>query len=599
MRSRSSTVDGIRVSAVAGTNTVSFGLEVDASARAGLLGFAVERIDPARNEQFFVPGFKVFPSVVPRPDETTRVSTFEHPVQSLVWDDFTAEPGHTYRYVFHPLAGQPRNLDRSRTPVPIEVSTEPLSGQTHDVYFNRGVASSQAYARSFDNLAPDQQPTPAKRKEALRWLSRDLDEAMIAFIRAARRGDAIRGCFYEFKYRPVLEELARALDRGVDVQLVVDFKVNEHTANERQPDGTVKRVFHRSNPRLDNQDAMEETGLLQRPGVLKRREARRNDIAHNKFMVLLTGKRRTPKAVWTGSTNLTIGGVHGQANAGHWIRDRETAARFLAYWELLLTDPGGDADDRPALKEQKNAAFFAAVEALSPTPTLATIPPGITPVFSPRKGLAPLELYVSLVDQAQALSCITLAFTVPDVFKEALAANTQTGPLCFLLLEKRDRPNARSTKPFVRLNATNNVYMASGAELNTPLGQWVAETDTRALKLNHHVMFIHTKFLLHDPLGPDPIVVTGSANFSVASTKGNDENMVIIRGDRRVADIYFTEFNRLFHHFYFRSIAERSTSADTLAALALVEDDSWLQKYLPGTLRTKRARCFAEMAVDP
>jgi phosphatidylserine/phosphatidylglycerophosphate/cardiolipin synthase-like enzyme len=93
-------------------------------------------------------------------------------------------------------------------------------------------------------------------------------------------------------------------------------------------------------------------------------------------------------------------------------------------------------------------------------------------------------------------------------------------------------------------------------------------------------------------------VVTGSANFSKASTNDNDENMVIVRGNRRVADIYFTEFNRLFNHYYFRSIAERSSPAETLRALQLTEDASWLQKYLPGTLRSKRVACFTGMAFD-
>ena len=186
---------------------------------------------------------------------------------------------------------------------------------------------------------------------------------------------------------------------------------------------------------------------------------------------------------------------------------------------------------------------------------------------------------------------------MPDPFKAALKQNASDGPLCFLLLEKEDQPALNSTKPFARLNAENNVYMASGAELQTTLGKWVVETDTRKLGLNRHVAFIHCKFLLHDPLGDDPIVVTGSANFSTASTNENDENMVIVRGDRRVADMYFTEFHRLFNHYYFRSIAERSTPTETLRGLYLVEDDSWLEKYRPGTLRSKRVECFVEMAL--
>jgi hypothetical protein len=39
-----------------------------------------------------------------------------------------------------------------------------------------------------------------------------------------------------------------------------------------------------------------------------RREARRSAIAHNKFMVLLTGNPQVPDQVWTGSTNVTDGG---------------------------------------------------------------------------------------------------------------------------------------------------------------------------------------------------------------------------------------------------------------------------------------------------
>ena len=342
MRFASAVAGGIRVFAVTGTNTVSFGIDANAASRAGLLGFAVERIDPTEDERFFMSGFKVFPSVVPSPDASTVVSTFEHPIQSLVWDDFTGKPGRPYTYRFHPLAGTPKNLDRSRPVVEIDVETEPLYGGTHDVFFNRGVASSQRYALRFGNLRPDRQPTERKRKEALAWLSRDLDDAMLRFIRSARPGNAIRGCFYEFTYRPVLDELKKAIDQGVDVKLVVDLKVNEHTSNERQPDGSTKAVFHASDPRLRNLDAITAAGIPD--SAIVTREARRSSIAHNKFMVLLTGAGLQPTQVWTGSTNLTDGGVHGQANVGHWIRDRAVARSFLDYWNLLEQDPGGRAE---------------------------------------------------------------------------------------------------------------------------------------------------------------------------------------------------------------------------------------------------------------
>jgi phosphatidylserine/phosphatidylglycerophosphate/cardiolipin synthase-like enzyme len=46
--------------------------------------------------------------------------------------------------------------------------------------------------------------------------------------------------------------------------------------------------------------------------------------------------------------------------------------------------------------------------------------------------------------------------------------------------------------------------------------------------------------------------VTGSANFSLSSINANDENFVVIKGSKRVADIYFGEFMRIFAHYRFR-----------------------------------------------
>jgi phosphatidylserine/phosphatidylglycerophosphate/cardiolipin synthase-like enzyme len=58
------------------------------------------------------------------------------------------------------------------------------------------------------------------------------------------------------------------------------------------------------------------------------------------------------------------------------------------------------------------------------------------------------------------------------------------------------------------------------------------------LDLNQHVRYIHTKYLLIDPLGDDPVIITGSANFSPDSVSSNDENMLLIRANTAVADVY-------------------------------------------------------------
>jgi phosphatidylserine/phosphatidylglycerophosphate/cardiolipin synthase-like enzyme len=208
-----------------------------------------------------------------------------------------------------------------------------------------------------------------------------------------------------------------------------------------------------------------------------------------------------------------------------------------------------------------------------------------------------------MVDEAEGLSCITLAFGISKVFKDVLADNRQNSHIAFFLLEKEDKLNPRAKDPFVTLNAKNNVYEAWGSFLREPLYQWTRETNAQLLKLNNHVSYIHSKFLLMDPLGKDPIVVTGSANFSTASTNDNDENMLVIRGDKRVADIYFTEFNRLFYHYYFRSVQEakkrnlskKEKQRSDEQSLFLSESDDWLKKYKPGSLKRKRVDIFVRM----
>ena len=121
--------------------------------------------------------------------------------------------------------------------------------------------------------------------------------------------------------------------------------------------------------------------------------------------------------------------------------------------------------------------------------------------------------------------------------------------------------------------------------------QWAAEHLTN---FNSWVKFIHTKIILVDPLGAAPVTLTGSANYSDNSTTDNEENTVVIRGDgtaagdaaaRRVADIYLTEYQRLFMHFVFRDWAAKDADAGEGGGI-LAEDDTWTARYYqPGGWR--------------
>jgi len=442
MRFKSIQVGGYRIFAVTGTNSVSFAIDFTKAKTQGLLGFAVERHAPEEDEQYFLYGFKFFRSVFAVPTPDILVSTRDHPVQSFVYDDFTAKPGRTYTYYFYPIKGKPKNLDRSAEPIPITIETEPaFSKLKHDIFFNRGVASSQAYHRRFGNRSPEQLRKAGeaqKAKDALDWLSRDLDDAMLRFIDQAETGDTLLGCFYEFRYEPVIEALRAAVERKVTLKLIVDAKENQTSD---------KKAF----PREENLQQIKQAGLKIGTQVLLR-EACKNEIQHNKFMVLLKGSSKDPSAVWTGSTNLSIGGIHGQTNVGHWIRNADVAAKFKSYWDLLADDPGAQIGDTPAETRRKNNQLRQAVTAIDASPSeWRDFPTGVTPIFSPRSGLKILEMYANLLDEAEGLACITLAFGVNKLFKERLIDNTHRNALTFFLLEREDKPDKDNPDTFIRL----------------------------------------------------------------------------------------------------------------------------------------------------
>ena len=93
---------------------------------------------------------KVFRGV---PARAGPVSTKEHPIQSFFWGDYTTRYGHEYTYRIVAMRGTPGALRPAET-VSVRISTEKEDEGKHAVYFNRGVAGSQAYVRRFRNKKP-------------------------------------------------------------------------------------------------------------------------------------------------------------------------------------------------------------------------------------------------------------------------------------------------------------------------------------------------------------------------------------------------------------------------------------------------------------
>lgn len=569
MRERGQSQNGqFRATAIAGTHTVLLALDCDEERRKGLLGFAIQRQVDGQTK--WLPSLKVFKSVVPNPPVGTIYDTIQYPIQSFLWGDYTAEPDTDYKFQVYPMYGSPGALQKTDADMaPVDVRTEKEFDRRHGVWFNRGAIASQAFARKFGNQPPPQPDNPKDEETA--WLSRGLLEACLAFIDGAKQGEGLRVAAYEFTYKPILDALKNALGRGVDVKIVY------HDTTTAK--GSDKNA---------NETAMRAAGLPVNDQKVTFRRSK-TQIPHNKFIVLLSGGN--PVKVWTGSTNFTDSGFLGQSNVGHLVEDGAVAKRYLDFWTVLKGDP-------------ERAAARAGAIGLSPNPPCLIPGKSIATVFSPRQTANMLTWYGDRMLDATSAVMFTAAFGVSKQLVGPLAKERPF--LRFVLMEKPPAGEAKAdlTKDrdlIISYGAVlsdmytmdDGTVRAKGKIAEFDLEKWYFRKEALYRKTGN-IFYIHTKFLLVDPLSDDPLVCSGSANFSANSLQNNDENMLLIRGDTRVADIYMTEFDRIFRHFYFRDIANQQARAGKNADDAfLTENDSWTNSYFkPGAFKTVRREMF-------
>jgi phosphatidylserine/phosphatidylglycerophosphate/cardiolipin synthase-like enzyme len=566
----------LAVRAISGTRVVLLAWNLKAADRSGLHGFAIKRgIVGSGKPEKWLTGLKYFEALVTNPKPGASYSTIEQPIQSFLWSDYEAAPGTRYKFTVVALYGDIHALDQ-RHSATLQIETEKEDDKTavHRIWFNRGVVASHAHQALFDNAEITEQTfnkvdaNGQISDREVKWLSRGLAEACIDFINGAKAGDGLRVCAYEFTYQPVLSALKRASDRSVDVKI----------------------VFHDSKAADDNNRKAIATAKLPNRLLFPRT---RTKIPHNKFIVKLS--RNRPIQVWTGSTNFTPSGFFGQTNVAHLITDETTAQKYLEYWTVLSNDP-----------THKDAVAQAV--ALTPNPPNVIADAAIVPFYSPRIADNMLDWYGNRIDDAAAAAVMTIPFNVAPIILEALSK-----PRDALRLVILEDPPTQEVLQAEHANKGSLVF-SNGAILGkvfvkhkgpfggatvgpitgSKLDRWFVDEELALPSNKGHVFFVHSKILLIDPLSNDPLVCTGSANFSTGSLQANDENMLLIRGNKRVADIYFTEFDRIFRHFFARDwinkLARRPTAGNPLL---LDTTAGWVEQHFkPGTFKNCRRLLF-------
>jgi phosphatidylserine/phosphatidylglycerophosphate/cardiolipin synthase-like enzyme len=566
--------DHFRVKAIAGTHVVLMALDMDAATRAGLRGFAIKRGQGGEGGQppIWLRGIKYFKDLIAQPNPEDDYSSREQPFQSFLWSDYRASPGTEYDFTIVALYGDIHALEERHT-LTFKIRTEPeYDDKGQGVWFNRGAIASHAFEKGFHNQTLTDTMTNNVSDDGklldpeTQWLSRGLAEACLKYINDTQRGEGLRVSAYEFTYLPVLKALKRAHDRGVDVEI----------------------VYHDTKkPKDENRAAIAQAGL---PDAIVHPRTR-TAIPHNKFIVKLAAGK--PQRVWTGSTNFTDSGFYGQTNVGHVTADPGTVGTYLQYWEELKDDP-------------VHSAALANATRLTPNPPNVIAKSSVVPFFSPRVADNMLDWYGQRIDDTGSLAMMTIPFNVADKILAALARKSDAMRLVILEDPPSPAVTAAENNNRGKLAFSNGAvlgksfikYSAGGAKVtpipNSDLDKWFVDEELDRPTNQGHVFFVHAKVLIVDPLSDDPLVCSGSANFSANSLTANDENMLLIRGDTRVADIYMTELDRIFRHFWARDIINRSAAeGDRRDWLLLDTTDGWIgANFTPGDYKNNRRLLF-------
>jgi len=534
--------DDFRVKAYAGTNGVLLAMDLAESRRQDFLGFAIQR-KVGRSWQWLFNSLS-FPGVAHTRPEWNATPSNLAPIQKFRWADYTREPGETCRYRVH-LAQAPFDPPRLGEMLEIVVKTDDGQPPDHAVHFNRAVAASQAFGRNFPDL--DAQLSENKRlpieawpAEPRDWLQHGLLDRVVEHINRAKDDTwALDVAIYEYELAEIADAVNAAHDRGAHVRVLYHAK------------------------RGDEQTAANEESLTHLPSAHKRARVT-SKIFHDKFIVLsklVRGERR-PQSVLCGSTNFTENGLYRQANVVHVVNDAAVSARYLDVFQVVWDAPTDVGTARTWINQHNQidrSALFAG--------------------FSPRSGQTDLDAFVEVVNGARHDVLFATAFQLPERVLDALLGRPHDDVLRYGIQNTKSR--------ITGFHADRTAEFAATALLPTGLEGWIKE----GLRGQRGNLLIHLKAIVADFTSDAPTVISGSHNFSVPASEGNDENYLIIRGDRDLADRYGLELLRFYDHYRFRYYAKLLKLREVRP---LTTDGSWADDYYrDGSLKSLSRLRFA------
>ena len=246
--------------------------------------------------------------------------------------------------------------------------------------------------------------------------------------------------------------------------------------------------------------------------VVERVNTSGTGIMHNKFIVIDPDDVDNAW-VWTGSMNWTDNNLYNDYNNIIIFQDQSVARGYRLEFEEMW----GGSGPNPGVA---NGVFGAAKSANTPTEyVLGSNNIRVESYFSPTDN-ANGAIIRSMQTTDANLDYAVLAFTRQDIADAIIAEDDLFLVLVRGIIEQTSDP------------ASEFGYLQTA-------GQDVRSHEGITYDVHHKYLIVD-----HSSLDSDPLVLTGSHNWSSAAQTTNDENTVIVH-DARVANLYLQEFMNL------------------------------------------------------
>ena len=565
----------------------------------GCMGFALYRIDHAGKETA-LPSHAVFKGFRIKPGQTTA----EFPLQKFYWKDPYARleadktGNRKFRYRVVALEGAPGALKPMNIPqmVTNEVGISPAISADMDAYFNRGLISTQRVSRVFKG-----KPAPTSLKALIQHagdplrlsLAGDMIAALTGFVDRAKTSGTIYAALYELGDDELIGKLEKL---GKRLRIVLSNAVQTDPNTKKKSDG--------------NESA--RTRLSTTASVEWNRVMPANHIGHNKFLVYEDNKKKA-QAVLLGSTNWTSTGLCAQTNNTLVIENPELAKRYRDYWTQLAADTKAAKGDAKALQGAKlrswdktskrlKLADGASLESWYSPNTPAARKSGAKNEKRP----ADMAQLIQRIDAARH-SILFLAFFpgTPSIANWAAAAQRKNKDLfvrgCvtnkstaegFYYELKGMTPPKKVKGSKVPPKEDLRVIGAEALDGKViPMG-WQREL------LKAGFAIVHDKMVVIDAFSDNCVVVTGSHNLGYKGSFDNDENLVIVEGNKQLATAYATHILDVYDHFAWRYLVKQQGQKAADQSLKSNPDD-WLDKYFDPVGQIKTAQLKFWMSAIP